>query len=261
MPEVESGGCRLSYLVEGPADAPPLLLINSLGTTTDLWAAQIPNLRRSFRVVRYDTRGHGRSDVSAPPYTIDNLGRDALAVLDAAGIARAHVAGISISGLTAIWLGLEASDRVGKLVLSNTAARIGSAEVWSDRIATIEANGLPVIVEGTLERWFTPDFHQRDPLTVNAFRSVLLDGRTAGYLGCCAALRDADLRDDLARITAPTLVIAGRDDVATSPADAEFLRDRIPGARMVTLAAAHLSNVEQPTAFTNVVVDFLSSEA
>ncbi|MEO8451330.1 MAG: 3-oxoadipate enol-lactonase [Gemmatimonadota bacterium] len=270
MAEVDSQGCRLSYRVEGPDDAPPLLLLNSLGTTIDLWAPQLapPSLpvgetggfAQQFRVIRYDARGHGRSTVPPPPYTLDQLGQDALAVLGAAGAGRAHVAGISIGGLTGMWLGINAPDRVAGLVLANTGARIGTTALWRERIAMAESPGMTILADLIMTRWFTPGFRAQNPETLEMFRAMVAETPALGYIGCCAALDGADLRETIQRITAPVLVIVGTEDPSTPPALGELIRQRIPGAQLVALEAAHLSNVEQPDAFTGAVIDFLSTE-
>ena len=259
MPEVAVKGGRIAYLVDGPAEAPVLLLSNSLGTTLDSWSKQVAPLSRSFRVVRYDTRGHGRSVVSPAPYSLDLLGRDALAVLDAVGARRAHVCGLSLGGLTAMWLALHAAGRIGRLVLASTAPRIGNAEGWDQRIRDVRSLGLAAVSEAALPRWFTADFRQREPGIVEVMRSMVAACAPEGYIGCCGALRDADLRGRLSAIPSPTLVLAGTDDPVTTVADGEALRDGIPSARLATLRAAHLSNIEQADAFTAAVSDFLSA--
>jgi 3-oxoadipate enol-lactonase len=257
MAEVEADGCRLSFVVEGPEDRPALLLSNSLGSTIELWAPQLAAFRESFRVIRYDLRGHGRSKCGSAEYTLDRLGRDALAVLDAAGVVRAHVCGISIGGLTALWLGVFASERVNKLVVANTAARIATAELWQERIQTVERHGVAALAPATLERWFSAEHRARHPDQVERFRSMLAECPSEGYRGCCAALRDADLREAIRHIRAPTLVVVGTRDPATPPAEGEQIRQRIPGARLVALDAAHLSSVEQPAAFSAAALEFL----
>ena len=257
MAEVRVDGCRLFFSVEGPEQAPWLLLSNSLGTTIDLWTRQLDRFTRVFRVIRYDTRGHGRSDVPTGPYTLNQLGADALSILEAAGAGRAHVCGVSIGGLTAMWLALHAPARVDRIVAANTAARIGTAELWNERIQTVRTLGMTTIAEATMARWFTERFIQRHPSTVDAFRSMVAACPADGYTGCCAALRDADVRDELHRIGAPTLVVTGVHDVGTPPAEGAFIRERVAGARLLALDAAHLSNVEQADAFTAAVVDFL----
>jgi 3-oxoadipate enol-lactonase len=251
-------GCRLAYELTGPDDAPPLLLSNSLGTDRGLWDAQIDTLSRSFRVLGYDTRGHGASDAPPGEYTLERLGRDALSLMDHAGIASAHVCGVSIGGITALWLGVHAPDRVRRLVLANTAARIGSVESWEDRMATVRAGGVAGLAEATMERWFTARFRAAHPGTVARIRATFASTSAAGYLGCCAALRDADLRADSARVRAPAMVIAGAHDPATPPALGEALASAIPGATLVQFDSAHLSNVERAPEFTAAIVTFLS---
>lgn len=260
MPEVDADGCRLSYSVEGPVDAPVLLLSNSIGTTSALWDRQAGPFAKAFRVVRYDTRGHGRSSVPPGDYTMDRLGRDALAVLDAAGAAHAHVCGISLGGITAMWLGLHAPERVGRLVLANTGARVGTVEMWQQRIALIRANGMAAVAEATPSRWFTENFRRQRPEVVAEFTAMVAACPADGYAGCGAAIRDADLREDVQRITAPALVITGTADPATPPSEGEFLCSRISGARRLELEAAHLSNVEAADAFTAGVLQFLTSQ-
>ncbi len=256
----DSGGVRIAYEVSGPDDAPALLFINSIGTTRALWDRQAARLRGACRVIRYDARGHGRSSTPAGDYTLEQLGRDAAAVLDAVGAPTAHVCGISLGGLTALWLGLHRAARVNGLILANTAARIGSLEMWAERIALVEGPGMPAVADRAMGTWFTPEFHAREPETVAAFRAMVAGCPPTGYLGCCAALRDADLRDDVARLRGPVLTIAGTRDVATPPAGVEFIRDRVPGASLVAFDVAHLSNVEQSDAFTAAVASFLSAE-
>ena len=258
---VESGGARITYEVTGPAGAPPLLLVNSIGATRDvLWARQVPAFSRAFRVITYDPRGHGQS--SSPPgeYTLDDLGRDAVAVLDAAGVERAHVCGISMGGITVLWLGIHAPGRVNRLVAANTAARIGSLQSWSDRIALVRAEGLDGVAEQAMPRWFTEPFRQRDPETIERFRQMVATNSKDGYLGGCAALRDGGLRDALPRITSPLLGIAGAEDLLTPPEALAFVRDQVRGATLQTLPCSHLSNVERSEEFNESVLTFLASD-
>ena len=258
--QATNGNATLCYDVEGPAGAPALLLINSIASTRELWSRQLAAFAARFRVIRYDARGHGPSSVPPGDYTVEQLGRDALAILDDAGAASAHVCGISLGGLTAQWLGVHAGDRVRSLVLANTGARIGSAESWSERIALVRAKGMTAVADMTIPRWFSAEFRERDPDTVHAFRAMIQACPADGYLGCCAALRDADLRDQIATIQRPTLVIASTDDMATPSDGLAFIRDRVPGARMVTVNSRHLSNIECAEDFTAAVLDFLNHE-
>ena len=255
--QVQNGNATISYDVAGPADGAPLLLINSIGSTRDLWARQLPAFSGAYRVITYDARGHGDSSVPPGEYSIEQLGRDALAVLDDAGARTAHICGISLGGLTAQWLGINAPDRVATLVLANTAARIGDANGWNERIAHVREKGMGFVADLSIPRWFSPEFQQRDPDTVHAFRAMIQGIPAEGYLGCCAALRDADLRDQLGAIRCPTLVIASTDDEATKPEGLAFIRDRVRGAQMVTVSSRHLSNVECAAEFSAAVLDFL----
>lgn len=255
--EVVVDGCRLVVEIEGPEEAPVCLLLHSLGTTSELWLPQWEPFQRSLRVIRYDVRGHGRSQPAAGPYTLDRLGRDALAVLDAAQVERAHVCGVSLGGLTAQWLGVHASDRIARLVAANTAARLGSREVWADRIGAVRRGGMEAVADASLARWFTDRYREVDSATVDGFRSMLLACPVEGYVGSCAVLRDGDLREAVGRILAPTLVITGSHDAATPPSLGESLCQRVPGAQGLELDAAHLSNVEQSEAFTAGVLEFL----
>jgi 3-oxoadipate enol-lactonase len=243
--------------VDGPPEAPSILFLNSLGTTMAMWEPQLAAFTRSLRVIRCDTRGHGASDAPAGPYSLDLVGRDALAVLDAAGTHRTHVCGLSMGGQMAMWLGLHAPGRVDRLVLCNTGARVGSEDLWADRVARIRSRGMEAVADAVVGRFFSDTFRTREPATTARYRAILSACSPDGYAGCCEALRAADLREEVARIQAATLVVAGTRDTATPPALAEFLRDRIPDARVLVLEAAHLSNVEQPEAFNAAVIDFL----
>ena len=254
---VQNGNVTLSYDIEGPPDAPTVLLINSIASTRELWARQVPALAARYRVIRYDARGHGRSSVPPGEYAIEQLGRDAVAILDDARTAAAHVCGISLGGLTAQWLGITVPDRVSSLVLANTGARIGTVQGWSERIALVRQKGMNTLAEMTIPRWFSPEFQERDPETVRGFRTMIQACPQEGYLGCCAALRDADLREQISSIRCATLVIASTDDAATPTEGLAFIRDRVRDARMVTVASRHLSNIECAEAFTGAVLDFL----
>jgi 3-oxoadipate enol-lactonase len=256
---VRNGDATLSYQIDGPADGPVLLLINSIASTRELWARQVPAFASGCRVIRYDARGHGRSSVASGDYNIDQLGHDALAILDDAGAASAAVCGISLGGLTAQWLGVHAAGRIRSLVLANTGARIGSRESWNERIALVRLRGMTAVADLTIPRWFSPEFQERDPETVHTFRTMVQSCPAAGYIGCCAALRDADLRDRIAAIRCPTLVIASTDDAATPSDGLAFIRDRVPGAQMQTVHSRHLSNIECAEDFTTAVLDFLQA--
>src|SRR5688572_13142399 len=255
--QVRNGNTTISYDVDGPQDGPPLLLINSIASTRELWARQLAAFTARHRVIRYDARGHGFSSVPTGDYTVEDLGRDALAILDDAGIGTAHVCGISLGGLTAQWLGVHAADRVKTLVLANTGARIGSLQSWNERIALVREQGMAAVAELTIPRWFSPEFRERDPDTVHAFQAMIKSVPQDGYLGCCAALRDTDLRDEIASIARPTLVIASTADAATPAEGLAFIAERVRDARMVTVESRHMSNIECAEEFTAAVLDFL----
>jgi 3-oxoadipate enol-lactonase len=250
-------GCRLSFSLAGSETAPALVLAGSLGTDRSLWDAQIDAFAERYRVITYDTRGHGESDAPEGDYTIDRLGRDVLSLMDHVGVRRAHLGGVSIGGLTALWLGVHAPDRVARLVLANTAARVGSLEFWNERMRVVRDQGLGALADSTMERWFTEPFRRADAGVVAQMRATLLRVPPAGYLGCCAALRDEDLRDLAPRVQAPSLVVTGAHDVATPPSAGEWLAAAIPGARRLDLDAAHLSNVERAPEFNGAVLEFL----
>ena len=258
MPQIVRDGCRLNYRVDGDPNADTLLFSNSLGTTHALWEHQLDALSPLFRVIRYDTRGHGASDAPAGAYTIDELGLDALAILEAAGGRTAHICGLSLGGLTAMWLGVHAPDRVATLVLSSTAARIGTALLWQERIELVRTSGVASLADAAMERWFTNSFRTEHPDIVARYHLMLASCPTEGYASCCAAIRDADLRAAIGTIAAPTLVLAGTHDPVTPPADAEAIRARIHGARVSVLDAAHLSNVEQADAFNESMIAFIT---
>jgi 3-oxoadipate enol-lactonase len=256
---VESIGARISYSVDGPLDRPTLLFINSIGTTRDLWQPQVPALVGTYRLIRYDARGHGSSSVPSGNYSIEQLAGDALAILDAEDVTQAHICGISLGGLTAMWLGVNAPDRVSSLVLANTAARIGSVQSWTDRIALVQERGMKGVADMATARWFSSGFRQRHDEVVARFKSMVETCPASGYLGCCAALRDEDLREAISIISCPVLVVAGSIDEATPPEGMRFIHEHIAGSKLLTLDAAHLSNVEQADAFTSAVMGFLGS--
>ncbi len=263
MPFITANGLTVHYDLTGPASAPVLLFANSIGTTLGVWDAVMPALAARFRVLRYDMRGHGLSAV--PPigadhgYSMDDLADDALGLLDALGIARAHVCGLSIGGMMAQRLAVKAPDRVDGLILCDTAGLIGPPSIWADRIAAIRANGLSSIADGVMTRWFTARFRDSNPDPLRGYVAMLSRTPQDGYIGCAMAIRDADLRADNARITAPTLVVVGAEDLATPPDLARALADSIPGARFVTLPdAAHIPCVEQPAALSRLILDFLN---
>lgn len=252
-------GCRLAWRMDGPERAPVLMLCNSLGTNMEMWAPQLPALSRQFRVLRYDSRGHGRSDAPAGAYGLDRLARDAIELLDALDIGRVHFCGLSLGGMIGQWLGVRAPDRVERLVLANTASFMGPPASWDARIRTVKDQGMPALTDAVLERWFTKRFRDAAPDRVAPVRDMLLATQPDGYAGCCAAIRDMDLRPVVGRIGAPALVVLGDEDPATPPSDGLALAAAINGAATVSLPAAHLSNIEAAEGFTAALMQFLTA--
>ena len=251
--------CRLAYRLDGPVDAPVLVLSNSLGTALEMWAPQLDALAARFRVLRYDGRGHGASDAPPGAYSLDRLGRDVVELLDALGLGRVHFCGLSLGGMLGQWLAVRAPERIERLVLANTAAYMGPPAGWQARIDTVRRDGMGAVAEATMERWFTAAFRAGSPGAVAAVRDRLLATSAEGYAGCCAAIRDMDLRPTAPLVARPTLLVAGAADPSTPPERSEEIARAIgAAARVVTLPAAHLSNVERPDDFTRAVLDFLA---
>jgi 3-oxoadipate enol-lactonase len=257
MPFAPVEGGQIHYRLDGNQELPVLVLSNSLGTDLSMWDLQMPAFMEHFRVLRYDSYGHGASTFAAGGFGVDRLGQDVVRLLDHLGIATISFCGLSVGGLVGQWLGLNAAKRVGKLVLCNTAAHIGTAEGWNARIDAINKGGIPSISTGILERWFTPPFHAREAGTVDRFRKILEATPPESYVATCAAIRDADLRGEVSKIRAQTLVIAGTQDKATPPEGGRYLTERIAGSKYVELDTAHLSNVELSERFSEEVLKFL----
>jgi 3-oxoadipate enol-lactonase/4-carboxymuconolactone decarboxylase len=244
------------HTFDGPEGAPVLLMSNSLGTTVDMWQAQVPLLSQYFRVLRYEHRGHGGTASLPGPYTIDGLGNDVLELLDLLGIARVAMCGLSLGGMVAMWMAAHHPDRIDSVVLASTVPYLPPPESWSERAASVRASGTSALLETLLGRWFTPGFVDRHPEAVASVSAMLASAESEGYAGCCEAIGSMDLRPVLGRITAPTLVIVGAADPVTPPTAALELHDAIAGSALVVLpAAAHLANVEQPDRFTKLLVE------
>jgi 3-oxoadipate enol-lactonase len=257
MPIARVNGCHIHYEIAGPANAPALVLSNSLGTNFGMWDAQMPELRKHFRVLRYDTRGHGQSEVTPGPYSFEQLGRDVLALADSVNIEKFSFCGLSMGGVIGMWLGINAGKRLHRVALCSTAAKIGNAETWNARIEAVRKGGTKSIAAATMERWFTAQFREREPRTVERIKHMVESTSTEGFIACCEALREADFRESISAIRTPTLGISGTHDPGTPPADGKFLAKQIAGARYVELDAAHLSNIEQQDRFTQEVSTFL----
>lgn len=258
MKFVELDGFRLRYDVIEKTGAPALLLLHPLAANLTLWDPQVEELRQHFTLVRFDARGHGDSTPGpTAELTMKQLAQDAVAVLDAAGIARAHVCGLSIGGMVAMQMATSWPARVDKLVLCATTPFMPTAEMWQERINTVRREGVAPLVDGILGRWFTPRFHAEAPEEVNRVRAMLLRTSPQGYVSSAAAIRDMDQRESIRSISAETLVIAGAHDQGASPAVAEAMAKAIPNARLEILDSAHLPNIEQRAKFNSTVVEFL----
>ena len=259
MPFVETKDLHMHYELDGPTNAPVLVLSNSLGTNLSLWDPQLPVFAKTFRVLRYDSRGHGQTPATPGEYTVEMLGRDVLQLLDALNLDRVTFCGLSIGGMTGMWLAANAPQRLTKLVLSNTAPKIGKLDAWNQRIKLVREGGTKVVAQSVVEKWFTPEFHVKHSDQIANLRHMIESTSTDGYAGSCAAVRDFDFWENVTAIRAQTLVIAGTHDQSVPPSDAQKLAKQIPGARYIELPAAHISNIEAATRFTDEVSNFLNS--
>lgn len=259
MPFAQLRDVRIHYEIAGPENAQALVFSNSLGENLSMWDPQVSPLTKTFRVLRYDTRGHGQSGVTPGPYTIERLALDVVGLLDALHLNRVHFCGLSMGGQTGMCLALKAPERLGKLVLCNTGAKIGTPELWNPRIETVQKKGMAAISAAVVARWFSPAYAAQFPDVAQTAQRVVESTDPAGYAANCAALREYDAREAVSAIRTSTLVIAGALDVATTPAEGRYLADRIPGAQYVELNAAHLSNIEASDAFTAALRSFLLS--
>ncbi len=250
----------VDHLVAGPADAPVVVLSNSLGSTWAMWDAQADALAERFRVVRYDTRGHGASPVPDGPYSIDDLADDVVALLDTLGVERAHVVGLSLGGMTGLRLAARNPDRVDRLVVLCTGAKLDPPAAWTERAAAVRRGGSVAVAESVVQRWFTPAFLAANP-HVREWSERMVAGTPAeGYAGCCEVIAAMDLRDDLPEIVAPTLAIAGADDPATPPPHLEAIADAVQDGRVLVVPdSAHLANAQQPETITPAITEHLEN--
>lgn len=251
-------GTTVHHVAEsGDAQGRPIVFANSLGTDLRVWDAVLPLLPAGLRVLRSDKRGHGLSDCPPGPWTIADLADDLAAILDARGIRDAAIVGLSVGGLIAQSLAARRPDLVRVLVLSNTAAKIGTADTWNDRIAAVETGGITPIADAVLERWFTPAF-RADPARLAPWRNMLARTPAAGYAATCAAIRDADLTASTRTLKQPTLALAGDADGSTPPDLVGATAALIGGARFEVIAdAGHIPGVEQPEAYAGLLTAFL----
>ena len=262
MPFITANQARIFYRLEGQDGLPVIVLSHSIGTDHAMWTPQVPDLTQHFQVLRYDTRGHGASDGPPGEYSVEQLGRDALALVDGLKISKFAFCGLSMGGAVGQWLALHAPERLTHLVLANTSPRFGTPEQWNSRIQAVRQGGMPAIVGLALGRFFSPEFLASSSPEVSSIRSVLLGTVPEGYVSCCAALRDFDSTAALEKIKTPTLVIVGDKDVSTPlSGNGDVLVRGISGANLVRLPVAHLSNLEAPRSFTAALIAFLQPKA
>lgn len=250
-------GANIHYRYDHKEGKPTLLLSNSLGTTMDMWSPQLAEFSQHFSVLRYDTRGHGGSDTTAGAYSMDRLGNDILGLLDHLQLDSVYFCGLSIGGMMGQWLAAFHPQRINALVLANTAPVIAPASLWQERIQQVQQHSLDSIWSNILSRWVTDEFVKQHPEQVSDMHRMFLQNNPQGYTACCAAIRDMDMRKLAPLNRLPTLLIAGQQDLATPPAQSEYLLSQYPHGRLIELNAGHLSNIEQAQKFTEAVLDFL----
>ena len=259
MPFAKFEDLQIYHEWDGHADAPVLVFCNSLGTNLRMWDPQIADFSKHFRVLRYDTRGFGASSVTPGPYSIAQLSRDLVHLLDALQISRAHFCGLSMGGMVGMFLGANAPKRFHNIALCNTAAKFGTPETWNARITAVQSGGMKAVASAVIERWLTPAYRAAHPAETASALAMLESANPVGYIANCAAVRDMDLSEELAAVQVPALVLAGSHDPVATPADGHFLAERIPGARYAEVPAAHLSNLEARDDFNRTVLKFLGA--
>ena len=260
--KVTANGISINYTLEGPANAPVVTMSHSLATDLSMWDPTVGALTGRFRVLRYETRGHGQTEAPKGAYTLDQLATDALAMLKALGIARTHWVGLSMGGMIGQTLALKAPEVFSSLSLCDTSSRmpVEARPQWQDRIKTAETQGMEPLVEPTLARWLTEPFRRSRKDVVDKVATMIRTTPPAGYAGCCHAISALDLTDKISAIKMPTIAIVGEDDLGTPVAAHKVINEKIAGSKLVILkSAAHLSNMEQPEAFNKALTDFLTS--
>jgi 3-oxoadipate enol-lactonase len=252
---------ELNHVITGAADAPALLLGGSLGTNLTMWEPQMRVLAESFRVIAFDQRGHGRSPAPPGPYSIADLGQDVVALMDRLELADAFYAGISIGGMAGIWLGSQAPGRIRRMVLMCTSAYAPPASNWLERAQTVSAAGTPeVIADAVVARWFTPGWAQTHTAEVARHRAMIAGTDAGGYAACCEAIAAMDLRDELPRVSVPTLVVSAAEDPALPPEHQQLIAAGIPGARLQTIEdGAHIVSAQHPETVNRLIEEHLSA--
>jgi len=256
--KIKANGIEINYRLDGPEDGPVVMLSNSLMSNYTMWDDQMEVLTHKYRVLRYDQRGHGGTETTPGPYTIRLLTDDASALIDALGIDAVHFVGLSMGGFSAQMLAVAYPEKVLSLSLCDTACIMPPVSLWNERIETARSQGIEALMPGTLERWFTPPFHQTGVEQLDKVREMILGTGADGYIACAEAIRDMSMCDDLAKITAPTLVLVGESDPACPVSSAEVLHAGIKGSKLAVIPqSAHLPNIEQTALFNEILVSFL----
>ena len=257
---IRANGTTLHVRVEGPASGPVLLFSNSLATDLSMWDDQVSYFSQWYRVVRYDTRGHGKSEPAAAPYNLSTLAEDVRSLLDALGIAAVNYCGLSLGGMIGQLFAARYHQRLLSLSLCDSAAKL-RREVWEKRIAIAHKDGIGPLVEPSLGRWFTQPFRDKNPALIEGIRQMIKGTSVNGYIGSATAIMEMDNFPQLPRIATPTLIIVGSKDPATPPSDSEMMHQKIAGSRMVVIEdAAHLPNIEQTDEFNNILGEFLNAQ-
>ena len=255
---INANGIAINYRFDGPEGAPVVMLSNSLGTNYTMWDKQIPALTENYRVLRYDTRGHGSTEVTPGAYTLDQLVEDAKGLLDALAIESVHFVGLSLGGIIAQQFAVKYPALLKSIALCDTSSLIGPMELWDGRIGTAESEGLEAMIGPTLERWLTKPFRDAHPGEVEKISAMFCNTDVAGFVGCSHAIRVTDNNPILVQISVPTIIIVGEDDGGTPVPMSEILHAGIPGSDLVVIQqAAHLSNVEQPEIFNETLLGFI----
>ena len=259
--KIQGNGINIEYELIGPEDAPTVVVSHSLGSSQIMWEPQLPPLALNFRVLCYDTRGHGKTDAPEGEYNLDMLGDDAMALMDGLGLSEVHWVGLSMGGMIGQNIALREPGRFKSLSLCDTSSRIppeGKA-AWEERIAAASAKGMGPLAQPTMERWFTAPYLAGEPSSVDAIRKQFLETEPAGFIGCCHAIKSLNYIDGLNKIDIPTIIIVGEEDTGTPVSASKAMKERIPNSQLVVLEqAAHLSNIEQAEAFNDALISFLN---
>lgn len=258
MPTFTSHDAQIHYQTFGDPNNPAIVFSNSLGTKYSMWQPQINALKNDFFVICYDTRGHGESSTPQGPYTIEQLGQDVINLLDHLSIKKTNFCGLSMGGLTGQWLGIHKSEYFNRIIVSNTAAKIGQEQTWNERAALVREQGLQTIAATAASRWFTKQFIQNQVAVVESLSNDLATGSAEGYASCCEALAKADLREHLKNISVTVLVIAGQQDPVTTVKDGQFIVNHTPNSELFEINASHISNIEKPEVFNSSIQNFLN---